>query len=335
MSSFRNPFAFVPLLGGTQNLLGMLSIVSAGAGQRRSWPPDAKHADHSRFLSQEDGKKRFTGRMMCRLSVLEVLVIGAGRTSGDPATRSSRQVGVFELGGKLALPASSLRGRLSSLAEAAFGGALRVLAGQAHSLSAGPHRRHPLGSAFEYFRKACHRELLPLECGDERQSLSLAEQSNPSAPDPLVQATAWRTRLGREHKDLLPELPTAEHVGDPGLVKCPVHYPQVEGPCRGATKGGGDASQPWHSPSSLAVAEVRIGTVAKFLSSHDKPTPFAALVAVNGQCVFLHVSEVQAAYIPDLRDVLSLNSTAKIKITSLTDKRGKPNPQATMRGIAQ
>lgn len=63
-----------------------------------------------------------SGRLVCRLTNETPMFIGAERKPGEPAT-----VKPFELDGEPALPATTLRGLLSSVAEAASNSALRVL----------------------------------------------------------------------------------------------------------------------------------------------------------------------------------------------------------------
>jgi hypothetical protein len=114
--SFHNPYHFVPARRRerAQRPVGEVDLEAAGA-------PQAAFDLHPRW--QPD---RFSGRLVCRLETVTPLVIGAQRhvaQGTDPAVAEP-----FELDpGEPALPASSLRGMISAVAEAASESALRVL----------------------------------------------------------------------------------------------------------------------------------------------------------------------------------------------------------------
>jgi CRISPR-associated protein (TIGR03986 family) len=79
------------------------------------------HLTHDRYAP-----KTYSGRIICRLTSLTPFFVGDRRTR-EGSDDHAAEVAPFELEGEPALPASSLRGLLSSLAEAASNSALRVL----------------------------------------------------------------------------------------------------------------------------------------------------------------------------------------------------------------
>ena len=89
---------------------------------------------HDRYVSQ-----LFSGRIICQLETKDPLVIGAAQEAGDKSSNTSRQVTPFQLPDRSAkdpgraeklpaIPASTLRGLISSVTEAATCSAMRVLA---------------------------------------------------------------------------------------------------------------------------------------------------------------------------------------------------------------
>jgi hypothetical protein len=109
---FLNPYHFVPFPTGPRNEVDDLPVA-----QIRNSP----HARHDRYVP---GKH--SGRIVCRLTTEDPIFIGRNRTR--EATREEPAlVPNFEVGGQPAIPASSLRGLISSLAEAASNSAMRVL----------------------------------------------------------------------------------------------------------------------------------------------------------------------------------------------------------------
>lgn len=85
---------------------------------RSNFPAQAPaHVTHDRYVPGTH-----TGRLVCRLTTQTPIVVG-GIQSGD----APKRVQNYTLGGKPAVPASSLRGLVSNLAEAASNSAFRVL----------------------------------------------------------------------------------------------------------------------------------------------------------------------------------------------------------------
>lgn len=117
--TFHNPYHFVPLPrarnGGAPDLPG-----------RRDAKPHLERracldAGHSRFA-----KARHSGRITCTLTTVTPTFIGARRFQEASENQPAR-IAPCELGGQPAIPATSLRGMISAIAEAASGSAMRVL----------------------------------------------------------------------------------------------------------------------------------------------------------------------------------------------------------------
>lgn len=191
MPSFHNPYHFVPIPKPTPQP----PIPGAAPRNRGSWPP---HLTHDRFVTKTivDGsaEKVFSGRIVCRLSVEEYLAIGGKQTKGTEEPLRPRIVELFTIHGKPAIPASSLRGMLSALAEAASNSTLRVLENaplrvrewnpQSHAMA----DVHPVSSVRDWFRKAGNH-MVPLQQGDDRQTLTLAEQLFGFIEEPPTRST--------------------------------------------------------------------------------------------------------------------------------------------------
>jgi CRISPR-associated protein (TIGR03986 family) len=84
------------------------------------------HVTHDRYL---DGS--FSGRVLCRLTAEDPFVVGARQVEGPGG---SHTIEPFMVNKRPAIPASSLRGLISSIAEAASNSALRVLNDKALSV---------------------------------------------------------------------------------------------------------------------------------------------------------------------------------------------------------
>jgi len=97
------------------------------------------HASHQQYL-----EGAYSGRLVCRVTTEDPVVIGAERTKGGE--KEPAKVANFEIDGRPAIPASTLRGLISSVAEAASNSALRVLADTLYSYRKRP-REDPIPSA--------------------------------------------------------------------------------------------------------------------------------------------------------------------------------------------
>ena len=114
---FHNPYHFVPLANGAPPETVPLTEFKTAA-QARAHP----HLTHDRFVAGTH-----SGRIVCRVTVETPLLCGNAQTDRE-AQQWTKLIQPFELtAGTPALPASALRGMLSSIAEAASHSALRVL----------------------------------------------------------------------------------------------------------------------------------------------------------------------------------------------------------------
>ncbi len=113
---FHNPYHFVPLP----------RTGKPGNGWKAAQPyhqasPPCLEAGHSRFA-----KDRHTGRIACTLTTVTPIFIGAQRYR-EASDEEPAGIAPYELRGRPAIPATSLRGMISAIAEAASGSAMRVL----------------------------------------------------------------------------------------------------------------------------------------------------------------------------------------------------------------
>lgn len=111
---FHNPYHFIPAPKGARS--GDISRKGFSGGK-------VEHATHERYLPSD---KHHSGRIVCRIETVTPVFIGGqhpDRILGQPLA-----IPHFELEKKIpAIPATSIRGVIASLAEAASNSALRVL----------------------------------------------------------------------------------------------------------------------------------------------------------------------------------------------------------------
>lgn len=119
---FYNPYQFIPL--GDQAAWAEHDHAIPKRGQFDKTGFAGSRLSHAAY-DQEPGL--WHGRILCKLTLETPIFIGAerGRRGGDK--NDYMLVEPYTIGGEPAVPASSLRGLISSLAEAASGSALRVL----------------------------------------------------------------------------------------------------------------------------------------------------------------------------------------------------------------
>ncbi|MCK9396913.1 MAG: TIGR03986 family CRISPR-associated RAMP protein, partial [Methylobacter sp.] len=112
-SGFHNPYQFIPSKEPDTN--HWLPVLGLNADS---------HHSHAFYRDQtDDGEKLYHGRLICCLNTETPIFIGADKKKNtEPAEISN-----YRLNGELAIPATSLRGMVSSLAEAASNSAMRVL----------------------------------------------------------------------------------------------------------------------------------------------------------------------------------------------------------------
>jgi CRISPR/Cas system CSM-associated protein Csm3 (group 7 of RAMP superfamily) len=112
-NDFHNPYAFVPVARRT----------ASPKPVAKQLQEDATHAAYQ--------TGRFSGRIRCTLECETPVAIGSAHTKNDQTKLT--EVEPFAIDGRPAIPASSLRGLVSSLAEAASNSALRVLSDSTYS----------------------------------------------------------------------------------------------------------------------------------------------------------------------------------------------------------
>jgi hypothetical protein len=156
MSDFLNPYQFIPTTGtiNGNRLRTQLSEIASDASTCR-----ARHD-----LWQADTK---SGRVICRLHLDTPTVVGAAQEE-DPGIVSKRVL-PYRRNRQPAVPGSSLRGMVASLAEALSQSSLRVLEDRqlvvTERLRGGATRPVRAGSVHEYFR-AVDPDLLPWKTPD-------------------------------------------------------------------------------------------------------------------------------------------------------------------------
>lgn len=124
---FHNPYVFIPF--GTAKKDGRLPWNEYGS------LADTHHS-HARYDT-----RAFHGRLTCRLTTQTPIFIGAGDRE---KTQDPKQKENFKLDKELALPATSLRGMISSLHEAITRSALRVMDDRHYSVRATTEQSLPI-----------------------------------------------------------------------------------------------------------------------------------------------------------------------------------------------
>lgn len=113
----HNPYHFVPANGKERP--DDIKTEDFKAGK-------APHLTHDCYVGKMDSGDQkpdlYSGRLICRMETEDPVFIGDKRIEGEP-----NHVLPFELDGRPAIPSSTLRGMISSLAEAASNSAMRVL----------------------------------------------------------------------------------------------------------------------------------------------------------------------------------------------------------------
>ncbi|MEO8383328.1 MAG: TIGR03986 family CRISPR-associated RAMP protein, partial [Acidobacteriota bacterium] len=192
---FHNPYQFVP--------------VSSKRGHHAKVNDSPANVGHDRYVPGT-----FSGRLRCRLRTLTPVVIGAEQTG--PKTESKKVEPFRDPDtGKPAIPASSLRGLISSIAEAASNSSLRVLENKEYEVRVDRKQRRVNGTAHDFFARVS-KELLPFN-GD-RETVTIAEEIFgyvDASGAPTAKALAGRVRfsmarLARDGGDrnlLLPAVP--------------------------------------------------------------------------------------------------------------------------------
>jgi CRISPR/Cas system CSM-associated protein Csm3 (group 7 of RAMP superfamily) len=246
--AFLNPYHFIPVLPERRG-----DLATSDFRERR-----CGHVTHDRYVPDT-----YSGRMICRLETAPGIPLFVGAERGQIRDESAI-VNRFEVNGKPAVPATSLRGMISSIAEAASNSALRVLEDRELSWSDLGTRRF-CGKISQYV----DREWQQFHSG--RKTISVAEQlfgfveqdvAVATQPDQSALALAGRVRFSAAAVESWAEYGEFRtRVLDSPKPPCPAFY-----------------FRPRHG----------IGHIAKAALSPDEHT-------IQGRKVYLHHTGLEAA----------------------------------------
>ncbi|MBU2551273.1 MAG: TIGR03986 family CRISPR-associated RAMP protein [Proteobacteria bacterium] len=118
MTRFLNPYHFIPVQS-------KLSTRSRGVDRDRPWEEQLGHIAHDRYHAETK-----SGRIICRLETATPTVIGGNQ---EKLEDESTRIHPFKRNDQPAIPGTTLRGLISSLAEAASNSALRILTDNRYS----------------------------------------------------------------------------------------------------------------------------------------------------------------------------------------------------------
>lgn len=141
--TFHNPYHFVPV---RQRSSGEHDL-PVKAFEQAAVSGDAKalgHIAHHRFAESRGDRPVYHGRILCRLENEDPFFVGARRSEKASDDRPAVYIPYESEDGRPAIPASSLRGLISAIAEAASESALRVLQDGPFSRRALANRADPL-----------------------------------------------------------------------------------------------------------------------------------------------------------------------------------------------
>ena len=119
MADFYNPYHFVPVEKPKRTPAHPVTRENFVSGK-------PEHATHARYMPET-----LSGRLVVRLETVTPVVVGSDQSRPNPKDYAT--VTPYMAGGVPAIPASSLRGLIGSVIEAASGGPLRVLDDRAYS----------------------------------------------------------------------------------------------------------------------------------------------------------------------------------------------------------
>jgi hypothetical protein len=252
MSKYH-PYHFIPLYPATHP-----AVVDVAAFEKGQVP----HLTHDSYVRESRGQRCFSGRLVCALESVSPLVIGAEHDDRQqPVT-----VKPFLLpDGQPAIPASSLRGLISSVAEAASNSALRVLSlRKGDSKSAGwPCFQGAPGFPANFFADVS-LDLLPLgqraaQPGVRaKKRLTLAEQlfgfveQGKSTDSNTGRSFAGRVRfstarlLGNAHDWFASEFVTLAILSTPNPLSASIYFKRKDG--RPGRIKGPDLNLDMHTP---------------------------------------------------------------------------------------
>ncbi len=128
-NTFHNPYHFIPVKPAKTD--SWLPRKSFGKDELKESLPHHSHALYRQETQDGAGGDKiplYHGRIICRLETETPLFIGAeDEKAEEQDPEKAKKVKNYRLNGDLAIPATSLRGMISSLAEAASNSAMRVL----------------------------------------------------------------------------------------------------------------------------------------------------------------------------------------------------------------
>ncbi len=127
---FHNPYHFVPVkeVDDNSNWRKLPTDEKRRHSQKTFAKKLPERCRHDRYLSKDDdgGGEIYNGRIICKLETVTPIFVGGFKVN-DGNKNQAAEVAPFKLDGKPAIPASTLRGMISSIAEAASNSSLRVL----------------------------------------------------------------------------------------------------------------------------------------------------------------------------------------------------------------
>lgn len=173
---FHNPYHFVPVKGDSERQadLSREDFIAGKVGQ----------VTHDRYLSARDGQPVYSGRILCKLTTKDPVVVGNQR---DDLPDGSHRVLPFELEpDKPAVSGATLRGLISTIAETASNSSLRVLINKFYA-----HRMAPeINNRTNDFFNKISRETLPFnhrrrQITSAEQLFGFVEQNQPGSNLPL------------------------------------------------------------------------------------------------------------------------------------------------------
>lgn len=194
MTQFHNPYHFVPV--SDRNTAGQ--DLSTKAFERAAIDGDAAAlgvAAHHRFASSSPELKVYHGRLVCRLENEEPFFIGGYRLHAGSTTEPASWVPYELEAGRPAIPASSLRGLISAIAEAASDSALRVL-------QEGPYSRRALADGQDPLRWL--GEVVAMDAGDGARHLGIRPLPAPISLLAYREIAGQKT-LERDPASVIPE----------------------------------------------------------------------------------------------------------------------------------
>lgn len=151
---FHNPYTFVPL--------------STTLGPHSKTDQPSAYATHAEYVVEG-----LSGRLLCRLTTLTPIVIGAAQDGVEGKPKTVMPFSDPDAPSQPAIPSTSLRGLISSLAEAASNSSLRVLEEKEYEVRAEGKKRTVDGTSHDFVARVSP-ELLPFN--ENRSVLTIAEE---------------------------------------------------------------------------------------------------------------------------------------------------------------